>query len=53
MLQKCIMNYACMIYSENIVNERTLRHWIRMIKDGCANTVHDEEQSGQSAVCSQ
>jgi hypothetical protein len=32
------------------MNEGTVTQWCRMFKDGQANNVHDEEQSGQPAI---
>jgi hypothetical protein len=32
-LQKSIMNYACMVYGQNVMSEETVRHWCRIIID--------------------
>jgi hypothetical protein len=40
-----------MVYSQNVMDEGTVRQWCKMFKDGRTN-VHDEEQSGQPSVVS-
>jgi hypothetical protein len=49
MLWKSIMNYGW--FGQNVVSEGTVRQWCRMFKHGQTN-VHDEEQSGRQAICS-
>jgi hypothetical protein len=40
------------VYVQNVMSEGTVRQWCRMFKDGRTN-VHDEERSGQPAICSE
>jgi hypothetical protein len=40
-----------MVCGQNVMSEGTVRQRCRMFKDGRTN-VHDEEQSGQLAICS-
>jgi transposase len=42
----------CAVYGKNVMSEGTIRQWCRMFKDGWTY-VHDEEQSGRPAVCSE
>jgi hypothetical protein len=46
-----IHHELCVVYSQNVMNEGTVRQWCRMFKDGRIN-VHDEERSGWSSVAS-
>jgi hypothetical protein len=41
----------CVVYSQNVINERTVRQWCRMFIDGQTN-VHDEKRSGRPCVVS-
>jgi arsenate reductase-like glutaredoxin family protein len=45
------MSEFCMVYSQNVMSEGTVRQWCRMFKDGRRN-VHNEEQSGLPSVVS-
>jgi hypothetical protein len=48
-----IHHELCMaVYSQNVISEGTVRQLCRMFKDGGTN-VHDEEQSGRPAICSE
>jgi hypothetical protein len=40
------------VYGHNVTSEGTVRQWCRMFKNGQTN-VHNEEQSGQLAICSE
>jgi hypothetical protein len=40
------------VYGQNVMSEGTVRQWCRMFNDEETN-VHNEEQSGQSAICSE
>jgi hypothetical protein len=42
----------CVVYGQNVTSEGTVIQWCRMFKDGQTN-VHEEEQSGQLAICSE
>jgi transposase len=46
-----IHHESCVIYSQNVMSEKTVRQWWRMFKDEQTN-VHDEEQSGQPSAVS-
>jgi predicted transcriptional regulator len=41
----------CLVYSQNVMSEGTVRQWCRIFKDGQTN-VHNEEQSVQPSVMS-
>jgi hypothetical protein len=41
----------CVVYSQNVMSEGTVRQWCTVFKDGCTN-VHDEERSGWPSVVS-
>jgi hypothetical protein len=42
----------CEVYRQSVMSKGTIRQWCRMFKGGQAN-VHDEERSGQPAICSE
>jgi hypothetical protein len=37
-----IYNELCAVYGQNVMSERTVTQWCRMLKDGRTN-IHDEE----------
>jgi hypothetical protein len=41
----------CVVYSQNVMSEVTVRQWCLIFKDGKTN-VYDEEQSGWPSVVS-
>jgi hypothetical protein len=40
------------VYGQNVMSEGTVRQWCGMFKDGWTD-VHDEEQIGRPAICSE
>jgi hypothetical protein len=47
-----IHHELCTVYGQNIMSEGTVGQWFRIFKDGSRN-IHDEERSGQPAICTQ
>jgi hypothetical protein len=46
-----IHNELCLVYCQNVMSDGPVRQWCRMFEDGRTN-VHNEERSGQLAICS-
>jgi hypothetical protein len=43
------VNYARVVYGQNVMSEGTARQWCRMFKDG-KTSVQDEERTGRPPV---